>query len=65
MSRILTWLMSFLLSISLAGCGETPAQPPEQGAPDEKDILILHGDRDGIVDLSYSQRAVETYPSAC
>lgn len=30
----------------------------------EKDILILHGDRDGIVDLSYSQRAAETYFSA-
>lgn len=30
----------------------------------EKSILILHGDQDGIVDLSYSQRAVETYPSA-
>lgn len=29
-----------------------------------KDVLILHGDRDGIVDLSYSQRAAEEYPSA-
>lgn len=30
----------------------------------EKDVLILHGDRDGTVDLSYSQRAVERYPAA-
>lgn len=30
----------------------------------EKDVLILHGDRDGTVDLSYSQRAVEEYPAA-
>lgn len=30
----------------------------------EKDVLILHGDRDGTVELSYSQRAVEEYPSA-
>lgn len=28
------------------------------------DVLILHGDRDGIVPLSYSQRAAEVYPSA-
>lgn len=30
----------------------------------EKDVLILHGDRDGTVDLSYSQRAAEEYPAA-
>lgn len=30
----------------------------------EKPVLILHGDRDGIVDLSYSERAAETYPNA-
>lgn len=30
----------------------------------DKDILILHGDRDGIVDISYSERAAEQYPSA-
>lgn len=30
----------------------------------DKDILILHGDRDGIVDVSYSARAAEQYPSA-
>lgn len=30
----------------------------------EKDVLILHGDRDGIVDLSYSQKAIEAYPAA-
>lgn len=29
-----------------------------------RDVLLLHGDRDGIVDLSYSRQAVETYPSA-
>lgn len=28
------------------------------------DVLILHGDRDGIVPLRYSQRALEVYPSA-
>lgn len=28
------------------------------------DVLIMHGDRDGIVPISYSQRAVEAYPSA-
>lgn len=28
------------------------------------DVLILHGDRDSIVPLSYSQRAVEVYSSA-
>lgn len=30
----------------------------------EKPVLILHGNRDGIVDLSYSKRAAETYPDA-
>lgn len=30
----------------------------------DKDILILHGGRDGIVDISYSERAAEQYPSA-
>ena len=30
----------------------------------ESDVLILHGDQDRIVDLSYSQRALEVYPSA-
>lgn len=30
----------------------------------DKDILILHGDRDGTVDVSYSERAAEQYPSA-
>ena len=30
----------------------------------DKDLLILHGDRDGIVDVSYSKRAAEQYPSA-
>lgn len=29
-----------------------------------RDVLILHGDRDGIVPLRYSQRAMEVYPSA-
>ena len=29
-----------------------------------KDVLILHGDRDGIVPLSYSERAAKEYPSA-
>lgn len=28
------------------------------------DVLILHGDRDGIVPLKYSQRALEVYASA-
>ena len=30
----------------------------------EQDVLILHGDADSIVPLSYSERAVEVYPSA-
>lgn len=29
-----------------------------------KDVLIIHGDRDGVVPLSFSDRAVEEYPSA-
>ena len=30
----------------------------------DKDVLILHGDEDSIVPLSYSERAAEVYPSA-
>ena len=30
----------------------------------ERDVLLLHGDRDGTVDLSCSRRAIEEYPSA-
>ena len=30
----------------------------------EKDVLILHGDADGIVPLSYSEKALEVYASA-
>ena len=30
----------------------------------DKDVLIIHGDSDGIVPLSYSEHAVEVYPSA-
>lgn len=30
----------------------------------ERDVLILHGDADPVVPLSYSERAVEVYPSA-
>jgi hypothetical protein len=30
----------------------------------KKDVLIIHGDRDGIVPLSYSERALKEYPSA-
>lgn len=30
----------------------------------KEDVLILHGDADGIVPLSYSKKAVEVYPSA-
>lgn len=29
-----------------------------------KPVLILHGNRDGIVDVSYSERAEESYPNA-
>lgn len=28
------------------------------------DVLILHGDKDTLVDISYSEKAVEVYPSA-
>jgi pimeloyl-ACP methyl ester carboxylesterase len=30
----------------------------------DKDVLILHGDKDGIVPLSYSEKATEVYASA-
>lgn len=30
----------------------------------DKDVLLIHGDADGIVPLSYSEKAVETYDSA-
>lgn len=30
----------------------------------EKDVLLIHGDTDGIVPLSSSERALEVYPSA-
>ena len=30
----------------------------------KKDVLLIHGDADNIVPLSYSQRAVEVYDSA-
>lgn len=30
----------------------------------DKDVLIIHGDADSIVPLSYSERALEVYPSA-
>lgn len=30
----------------------------------DRDVLLLHGDRDDIVPLSYSERALEVYPSA-
>lgn len=30
----------------------------------KKEVLILHGDNDGIVPISYSRRAVEAYSSA-
>lgn len=30
----------------------------------QKDVLLLHGDQDNIVPLSYSERALEVYPSA-
>lgn len=29
----------------------------------EKEVLILHGDEDNIVPISYSERAAEVYPS--
>lgn len=36
----------------------------EEIAAYEKDVLLLHGDSDSIVPLSYSERALEVYPSA-
>lgn len=30
----------------------------------DKDVLLIHGDADNIVPLSYSQRALQAYPSA-
>ena len=30
----------------------------------DKDVLLIHGDSDGIVNISSSQRALEVYPSA-
>ena len=30
----------------------------------DRDVLIIHGDADDIVPLSYSKRALEAYPSA-
>lgn len=30
----------------------------------DKDVLMIHGDRDSLVPLSYSERALEVYPSA-
>ena len=30
----------------------------------EKDVLLIHGDEDSIVPLSYSERALDVYPSA-
>ena len=30
----------------------------------EKDVLLIHGDRDSIVPFSYSEQAIEAYPSA-
>ncbi len=30
----------------------------------DKDVLIIHGDRDGLVPLSYSEKAIEVYPAA-
>lgn len=30
----------------------------------DKDVLLIHGDADRIVPLSYSERALEVYPSA-
>ena len=31
----------------------------------DKPVLLLHGDKDGAVPLSYSQRAAEVYPKGC
>lgn len=30
----------------------------------DKDVLILHGDRDSLVPISYSEQTVEVLPSA-
>lgn len=30
----------------------------------DKDVLLIHGDSDGIVPLASSERALEVYPSA-
>lgn len=30
----------------------------------DREVLLIHGDADSIVPLSYSQRALEVYPSA-
>ncbi len=30
----------------------------------DRDVLLIHGDADSIVPLSYSERALEVYPSA-
>lgn len=30
----------------------------------DRDVLLIHGDEDDIVPLSYSERAAEVYPSA-
>ena len=32
--------------------------------PFDKPVLIIHGDRDPVVDISYGKRAAETYPDA-
>ena len=32
--------------------------------PYNKDVLIIHGDQDEIVPLSYSERAIQVYPNA-
>lgn len=36
----------------------------EEIAAYDRDVLMLHGDVDSIVPLSYSERALEVYPSA-
>ena len=38
--------------------------PYELACGFQKDVLIFHGDADQIVDLSYSERAAQMYPSA-
>lgn len=32
--------------------------------PFDKPVLIIHGDRDSVVDISYGRRAAQTYPNA-